>query len=120
MTEMGIEYCEREDGFRNAYAFRKRDGVHLLIHPDPVENHDRTFSGWIVDLYGDDKGEVDFGKYLNGMYVGGKPDDLEEIADTFGRRLGLGVRPEDFFKDIEDATRISLQELAEKFGLRIK
>ena len=68
--------------------------------------------GYDVCVFSDDgHGRADTGNYLGGISVLGKPDDLEEIADTFARRLKAGIQPENLFNDIRESTQKQMKRI---------
>ncbi len=69
-----------------------------------------------MDVYicEDDKGKPNFAKVLNSLSLDGTPRDLEEIVDTYSRRLESGVAPKDIFRDTEKSTRNHFFRIIEK------
>ncbi|MBI4062414.1 hypothetical protein HY410_00675 [Candidatus Gottesmanbacteria bacterium] len=110
-----IIFYEGKDYAGRSYraAQMVKDGVHLRVVPHVVGD---GFYGYEVQLFRDNgKGEPDT---LHGIIdicpVDGKPDDLEEIADTYGRRLFSGVKPEEMFRDIEEANLEAMRRMSEQ------
>lgn len=96
--------------FRESQAYGFYNGVHLVILPASYGS-----PGFHVYFTEDNSGKPDFSKVKNSMAIDGNPNDLQEIADMFMRRLTSGVLIEAIFKDFEEQNRRAMEEAYLKF-----
>ena len=95
-------------GAKRKIAYADAGGVHLSIAPNDLLYPQ---SGYEVYVFADDgKGNPDTSKVLNSTIVDGTLEDLPEMADTYSSRLAHGVKPEDLFRDIEEADMEFMRE----------
>src|SRR3989344_797381 len=78
-------------------AYAHHNGIHMMIRPQNV------------------KGGNPFPIAAYEVIFHGTPDDLEEMAFTYATRLKNGVRPEDMFQDMQEASRKAMQRLLEDY-----
>lgn len=84
------------------------NGNHLSIFPSPYG------VGYEVHITKEKpEGGPDFSQNLNSIVIDAGADDVPEVADTYMRRLVSGMKPEDMFRDIEEASLSSMQQLFE-------
>lgn len=91
-------------------------GVHLAIFPRRLVKDDKAYEVHITTET--PEGNPDWGHTFNSIVLDIKPEDVEEVADTYMRRLRDGVPPTELFRDIEEANIIAMREVWEK--LRVK
>ena len=103
------------NGYNQRVAHFKKNGIHLTVAPHNVGPDGKQMLGWEVYFWGDNKGKIDTSHALESIVLDGGPDDLEEIADTYARRLDSGVKPEDMFTDIYEENRKNIKQLYEDF-----
>ena len=104
-----------DNAWGNKVIHFKNEGVHLTLTPHTYGMIDGGLSGIEIYLWPDKDGKPDTAKILNSITVDGTVEDMEEIADTYARRLVLGIKPENIFDDIIEANREAMRELSEKF-----
>lgn len=95
-----------------------KGGIHLTVAPHSIDSGETL--GWEVFLWGDDDGKPDTSKALETMVLDGGPEDQEEIADVYARRLDAGVKPENIFQDTIEANRRMMGELVEQVNAQRK
>jgi len=97
------------DFFTNAgnqrIAHFMKDGIHVTVRPHTVgvDPKQLQVKGFEVFFWkSNEQGDMDLSRELESCVVSGGPEDFEEIADTYARRLDAGIKPEDMFKDIKE------------------
>ena len=98
-------------------AYAHHNGIHMMIRPQNVKGGNPfPIAAYEVIFQGEnEKAERDDTKLLYTFIVDGTPDDLEEMAFTYATRLKNGVRPEDMFQDMQEASRKAMQRLLEDY-----
>ncbi|HET7099228.1 MAG TPA: hypothetical protein VFI61_03285 [Patescibacteria group bacterium] len=104
--DIGINFGEDIMGVREAF-YSSDKGTHLTVRPHTVMQDDGTFKdhGLEVEFWGDKQGKRDPDNLLASNVIPGTGEDLEEVADTYARRLDRGVAPEHMFDDIIENNR---------------
>ncbi len=106
--DIGISFGQDIKGIREA-SYSSSNGTHLTVRPHTIMESDGTFKnhGLEVEFWGDKQGERDPDSLLSSNVIPGTGEDLEEVADTYARRLDSGVSPEHMFDDIIENNRKS-------------
>ena len=112
---MPIKLDYYPNGYNQKVAHFAKNGIHMTVAPHNTGSERKQISGWDVYFWGDKEGKMDTSHALNSISLDGNTDDLEEIADTYARRLDAGVKVEDIFKDTEEQTRVNMKKLLEDF-----
>lgn len=87
--------------------------IHLTVRPHILLEDDGTLKdhGLEVEFWGDIQGKRDPGNLLHSNIVFGTREDLEEVADTYARRLESNINPKDMFNDIIENNRQTDSEI---------
>jgi len=106
MTDPKIRLGTDPLGFKVA-GFDKGE-IHLTVLPHLIlERGSYVSNGVSVFFWGDGKGQEN----LNSIVLQGTEADIEEIADTYARRLESGVEIEHMFDDIIEKNREQMADL---------
>ncbi len=89
------------------------NGIHLAIFPCGRVKGDTAYEIHFTAETPD--GKPDWERDFNSTSIDLTPDDVEEAADIYMRRLKSGVKPEDMFRDQEEVDIDAMRELYEKF-----
>lgn len=110
---MDIKLDFYENGRHKRIAHFFKEGVHMTVSPHSVGPQGEDASGWEVYFWGDKEGKLDTSNVLDSAVVDGGSDDQEEIADTYARRLEMGIKPKDMFSDTVEANLESMRHISE-------
>ncbi len=112
-SESAVDTGEIKNGeiqFKGSQAHGFYNETHLVIIPTP---HGGT--GFHVFFTENNNGKPDFSRIKDSLAIDGNLEDLQEIADSFMRRLTSGVPISNIFKDFHEQNRRSVQNAYEKF-----
>jgi hypothetical protein len=92
------------------------NGIHLSIFPRGHGDDSGAYN--IVFCAEKPDGSPDFGKIINSSIIDLRPDDVEEVAATYVTRLRSGIKPEEMFRDQQEANRRMMMGEFEKLKNR--
>ena len=91
-------------------------GLHLTMFPRNLVKNDKAYEIHITAEKAD--GMPDWSKDFNSTLMDIAPADVEEAASMYMRRLKMDIKPEDMFRDQEEANEASMRELYENMKKR--
>jgi len=87
------------------------NGLHLTMFPRNLVKNDTAYEIHITAETAD--GNPDWSKDFNSTLMDISPADVEEAASMYMGRLKMGIKPEDMFRDQEEADEASMREIYE-------
>lgn len=108
-------YTVRE-GRKGPIVDGSHNGLHLAIFPRDLVENDTAYEIHITAETAD--GNPDWSRDFNSTLIDISPADVEEAASMYMRRLKMGIKPEDMFRDQGEANEAAMREIYESMKKR--